>query len=77
MLNARPIQLLHVCDSLPFLHFVWHFALWTVIACSQDIIGYSKLGEEAVIGFVVTVLARVAAMLDDFLPDQRPVVRNT
>ena len=56
---------------------MWHFPLWTVIACSQDIIGYSKLGEEAVIGFVVTVLARVAAMLDDFLPDQRPVVRNT
>ena len=45
--------------------------------CTQDIIGYSKLGEEAVIGFVMTVLARVAAMLDDFSPDQRPVVRNT
>ena len=50
---------------------------WIVVACTQDIIGYSKLGEEAVIGFVVTVMARVAAMLDDFSPDQRPVVRNT
>lgn len=47
------------------------------MARTQDIIGYSKLGEEAVIGFVMTVLARVAAMLDNFLPEQRPVVRNT